>query len=54
MQGVPIALSRAAKRARELARQTRTEYVIMQDGKLVREIPPLVEEKPDAGDAKNV
>jgi len=40
MQNAPKALARAAKRARELARQTRTEFVVMRDGKLVGEIPP--------------
>ncbi len=39
MQNVAKALIRAAKRAKELARQTGTEFVVMRDGKLVREIP---------------
>jgi hypothetical protein len=39
-QGVEAALSRAAKKARELARQTGTGIVVMRDGKLVQEIPP--------------
>ena len=43
MQAVPIALMRAAKRARELARQTGTKLVVMREGK-------LVEVDPDAGE----
>ncbi len=39
MQNAPKALVRAAQRAKELARQTGTEFVVMRDGKLVREIP---------------
>ncbi len=39
-QGVEAALSRAAQRARELARQTGTCIVVMRDGKLVEEVPP--------------
>ena len=38
-QGATAALIRAAKRARELARQTGTEFVVMRDGQLVREVP---------------
>lgn len=38
-QGVEAALSRAAKRARQLARQTETCIVVVRDGKLVQEIP---------------
>jgi hypothetical protein len=38
-QGVGAALSRAAKKARELARQTGTCIVVMRDGKLVEETP---------------
>jgi hypothetical protein len=41
MENSMTALLRAAKRARELARQKRTEYVVMRDGRLVSEIPPL-------------
>ena len=37
MKAAPAALVRAALRARELARQTDTELVIIRDGKLVRE-----------------
>ena len=43
MQAVPIALMRAAQRARELARQTGTKLVVMREGK-------LVELDPDAGE----
>ena len=42
MQNALKALVRAAARAKELARQTRTEFVVIRDGKLVREIPPLL------------
>lgn len=38
-QGVEAALSRAAKKARELASQTGTCIVVMRDGKLVEETP---------------
>ena len=37
MQGAPRALLRAAKRAREIARQTNTPLIIVRDGVLVRE-----------------
>jgi hypothetical protein len=37
MQAVPRALMRAAKRAREIARQTKTAVVVMRDGVLVEE-----------------
>lgn len=37
MQAVPKALLRAARRAREIARQTRTAVVVIRDGKLVEE-----------------
>jgi hypothetical protein len=43
MQAAPRALLRAAKRAREIARQTKTKIVIVRDG-------ILVEEDPDAYD----
>ncbi len=36
---VDAALQRAAKKARELARQTQTPLVIMRNGKLCSEIP---------------
>jgi|CXWL01.1.fsa_nt_gi hypothetical protein len=35
MQAVPIALMRAAQRARDLARQTGTQLVVVADGKLM-------------------
>ena len=37
MQGAPKALLRAARRAREIARQTGTAIVIVRDGVLVEE-----------------
>jgi hypothetical protein len=37
MQAAPRALLRAARRAREIARQTNTAIVIVRDGKLVEE-----------------
>ena len=37
MRAAPLALLRAAKRAREIARQTNTAIVIMRDGQLVEE-----------------
>jgi LDH2 family malate/lactate/ureidoglycolate dehydrogenase len=37
MQAAPQALLRAARRARELARQTGTAVVVMRDGRLVEE-----------------
>ena len=43
MQAAPRALLRAAKRAREIARQTKTKIVVVRDG-------VLVEEDPDAHD----
>ncbi|MBP6744061.1 hypothetical protein KA344_02460 [bacterium] len=41
MENSMIALLRASKRARLLAAQTGTEFVVMRDGVLVREIPKL-------------
>ncbi|HEX7830967.1 MAG TPA: hypothetical protein VF787_15030 [Thermoanaerobaculia bacterium] len=38
MQGVPRALLRAARRAREIAMQTGTPLVIVRDGVLVEEM----------------
>lgn len=46
MQAVPKALQRAARRAREIARQTGTALVIVRDGKLVEEQIPA---DPDDG-----
>ncbi len=37
MQSAPRALLRAAKRAREVARQTKTAVVVIRDGVLVEE-----------------
>ncbi len=37
MQAAPRALLRAAQRAREIARQTKTPLVIVRDGQLVEE-----------------
>ena len=37
------ALIRASKKARILAAKTRTEFVVIRDGKLVREIPEIQE-----------
>ena len=39
MQAAPQALLRAARRAREIARQTNTAIVIVRDGVLVEEWP---------------
>ncbi len=54
MQGAPRALLRAARRAREIARQTNTPLVIVRDGVLVREyvtdidadLPPIPTDAP--------
>ncbi len=45
MQAVPRALLRAAKRAREIARRTKTPLVIVRDGKLVEEMVPEDDEQ---------
>ncbi|MGQ0592892.1 MAG: hypothetical protein ACT4QB_09635 [Gammaproteobacteria bacterium] len=37
MQAAPAALLRAARRAREIARQTGTAVVVVRDGKLVED-----------------
>ena len=37
MRAAPVALLRAARHAREIARQTGTAVVVMRDGKLVEE-----------------
>lgn len=39
MQAAPVALARAAVRARELAQRTGTPLVVVQAGKIVKEIP---------------
>ena len=46
MQGAPRALLRAAKRAREIARQTNTPLIIVREGVLVREYVTDDEEDP--------
>jgi hypothetical protein len=43
MQAAPAALVRAARRAREIARQTGTGVVVVCDGKLVEERPEAPE-----------
>jgi|GEM_PF-2812526 hypothetical protein len=43
MENATAALIRAAKRAKQLAAQPGTEYVVIRNGKLVREIPNLDE-----------
>ena len=48
MQAAPRALLRAARRAREIARQTGTAIVIVRDGKLVEE--PVTEIEPELRD----
>ncbi len=42
---VAAALARASKRARKLAEQTGTEFVVIRDGKLVREVPKAADNK---------
>ncbi|MDZ4836806.1 MAG: hypothetical protein SGJ27_23745 [Candidatus Melainabacteria bacterium] len=49
MVNATSALIRASKRARLLAAQTGTEFVVMRDGKLVSGIPKLDEIDDDAG-----
>jgi hypothetical protein len=48
MQSAPLALLRAARRAREVARQTNTAIVIVRDGVLVEERVTESEEESDA------
>jgi len=43
MENAGAALTRAAKRARRAAAQNGTEFVVVRDGKIVREIPKLQE-----------
>ncbi len=45
MDNVLAALVRASRRARKLAQQTRTEFVVVRDGRLVREIPPAYDDE---------
>ena len=48
MQGAPIALVRAARRAREIAVRTGTPLIIWEDGKLVEKyIDPSELDSPD-------
>jgi hypothetical protein len=53
MENSMIALLRASKRARLLAAQTGTEFVVMRDGVLVREIPTLEDLEKTAGDSSS-
>ncbi len=46
MQAAPRALLRAAQRAREIARRTKTPLVIVRDGRLVEEYVTDDEEAP--------
>jgi hypothetical protein len=46
MQAAPKALLRAARRAREIARQTNTPLVIMRDGVVVEE--PVTDVEPES------
>lgn len=50
MQAAPRALLRAARRAREIARQTNTPLVIMRDGVLVKE---MITDDDSGDDEKN-
>lgn len=45
MQAVPRALLRAARRAREIARQTNTPIVYVRDGVLVKEMVTEIEDE---------
>lgn len=54
MENSMIALLRASKRARLLAAQTGTEFVVMRDGVLVREIPTLEDLEKTIGDSSSV
>jgi hypothetical protein len=38
MQAVPVALARAAQRAREIAARTGTPLIVVRDGKLIEEM----------------
>jgi hypothetical protein len=46
MQAAPRALLRAARRAREVARQTDTAIIVVRDGKLIEE--KVTDVEPDA------
>lgn len=43
MQAAPVALRRAAARAREIARQTKTAVVVIRDGEIVEEREEIVD-----------
>lgn len=45
MQAAPVALARAAQRAREIAARTGTPVIVMRDGKLVEEMVTPAEPK---------
>lgn len=47
MQSAPRALLRAAQRAREVARQTKTQLVVVRDGVLVEESVPEAANVPE-------
>ena len=51
MQAVPAALFRAARRAREIARQTGTAIVVIRDGRLIEEKPGEIQTPVDAGES---
>lgn len=51
MQAVPVALARAAQRAREIARQTGTALVIVRDGVLVEE--PIADQDNGAAESRD-
>ncbi len=48
------ALVRASKRARKLAEQTGTEFVVIRDGQLVIEIPQPSKSAEDSSDPSSV
>jgi hypothetical protein len=52
-EGIYAALVRAGKRARLIAAQTGTHIVVMQDGKLIKEIPVLSEELKRVNESEN-
>jgi hypothetical protein len=54
MQAAPRALLRAAKRAREIARQTNTKIVIVRDGVLVEEDPDELDEHDDLSALRDI
>jgi hypothetical protein len=50
MRAAPAALVRAARRAREIARQTGTAIVVIRDGRLIEEKPGEIQAPVDAGE----